>query len=101
MRLFTDNFGFALRIQVNAIELVFLVAAAVCRATRSVANRENESDNDKREQSKEYPATVADKVVLNPRDHVRVKEKVVQVRFAITAVNQLVAVIATLLAHLN
>jgi hypothetical protein len=38
-------------------------------AARRVTNRENEGDDNDRQKSEEYPAAVADEVVLNPRNH--------------------------------
>ncbi|MDB2358200.1 hypothetical protein N9V86_03680 [Opitutales bacterium] len=37
--------------------------------TWCVTDRENEGDNDDRQESEKYPATVADEVILNPRNH--------------------------------
>jgi hypothetical protein len=57
---------------------LFLVTTTICGATGGVADRENEGDDDDSEKCEKYPAPVADKVILNPGDHVC--RKAVQVR---------------------
>ena len=70
-----DNAHLTRGIEVVAVEVLLLITALVGRAARRVTDRKNESDDDDRQESEEYPAAVADEVILNPRNHDKRKRK--------------------------
>lgn len=57
------------RIQIVAVETRHFIGTAVAGAAWRVANGKDKGDDDDTEKSEEYPASVADEVVLNPGNH--------------------------------